>query len=50
MDDLHDIRNILEAALLTAGEPLAAPQLAKLFEPPLDAGAVRMLLEEIAAL
>ena len=49
MDDLQDIRNILEAALLTAGEPVAAPQLAKLFDPPLDAGAVRMLLEELAA-
>ena len=48
MDDLQEIRNILEAALLTAGEPLAAPQLAKLFDPPLDAGAVRMLLEELA--
>jgi segregation and condensation protein B len=49
MDELHDIRNILEAALLTAGEPVAPSQLAKLFDPPLDAGAVRMLLEEIAA-
>jgi segregation and condensation protein B len=49
MDDLQEIRNILEAALLTAGEPVAAPQLAKLFDPPLDAGAVRMLLEEVAA-
>jgi len=49
MDDLLEIRNIIEAALLTAGEPLAAPQLAKLFDPPLDTGAVRMLLEEIAA-
>src|ERR1700681_3687244 len=49
MDELHDIRNILEAALLTAGEPVAASQLAKLFDPPLDAGAVRMLLEELGA-
>jgi segregation and condensation protein B len=48
MDDLLEIRNILEAALLTAGEPVAAPELAKLFDPPLDAGAVRMLLEELA--
>jgi segregation and condensation protein B len=48
MNELHDIRNILEAALLTAGEPVAAPQLAKLFDPPLDAGAVRGLLEELA--
>jgi len=49
MDDLQEIKNILEAALLTAGEPVAAPQLAKLFDPPLDPGAVRMLLEELAA-
>jgi segregation and condensation protein B len=49
MDELHDIRNILEAALLTAGEPVAASQLAKLFDPPLDSGAVRMLLEELGA-
>jgi segregation and condensation protein B len=49
MDELHDIRNILEAALLTAGEPVAPSQLAKLFDPPLDAGAVRMLLEELGA-
>ena len=48
MDEMQDIRNILEAALLTAGEPVAVPQLAKLFDPPLDAGAVRMLLEELA--
>ncbi len=47
MDDLHEIRNILEAALLTAGEPLAAPQLAKLFDPPLDAETVRKLLAEL---
>ncbi len=49
MDDLHDIRNILEAALLTAGEPVAAAQLARLFEPPLEADLVRKLLDEIAA-
>jgi len=48
MDDLQQIRNILEAALLTAGEPLAGPQLAKLFDPPLDAETVRKLLAELA--
>jgi segregation and condensation protein B len=36
MDELH-IRNIIEAALLTAGEPVSTPKLAKLFEPPLEA-------------
>lgn len=48
MDDLLEIRNILEAALLTAGEPVAVPQLAKLFDPPLDAETVRKLLDELA--
>ena len=33
MDDLKEIKGILEAALLTAGEPVAVMQLAKLFEP-----------------
>ena len=45
---MQEIRNVLEAALLTAGEPVAAPQLAKLFDPPLEAETVRMLLEEVA--
>jgi segregation and condensation protein B len=48
MDDLHEIRNILEAALLTAGEPVAVPQLAKLFDPPLDAETIRKLLDDLA--
>jgi segregation and condensation protein B len=48
MDELQEIRNILEAALLTAGEPVAVPQLAKLFDPPLDAETVRKLLGELA--
>jgi segregation and condensation protein B len=48
MDEQQEIRNILEAALLTAGEPVAAPRLARLFEPPLEPDVVRTLLEEIA--
>ena len=48
MDELQEIRNILEAALLTAGEPVPVPQLAKLFDPPLDAETVRKLLGELA--
>ena len=48
MDEQNEIRNILEAALLTAGEPVAAPQLARLFDPPLDAAFVRTLLGEIS--
>ena len=47
MDDLKDIKGILEAALLTAGEPVAVTQLARLFEPPLDADTVRKLLDEL---
>jgi segregation and condensation protein B len=47
MDELKQIRNVLEAALLTAGEPLPLSQLGKLFDPPLEADLVRRLLEEI---
>ena len=47
MDDLGEIKSILEAALLVAGEPLSAAQLAKLFDPPLEQDAVGRLLEEI---
>ena len=49
MDDSREMRNIVEAALLTAGEPVAAPTLAKLFEPALDPRTVAALLDEIAA-
>lgn len=47
MDDLKEIKGILEAALLTAGEPVAATQLARLFEPALDAELVRKMLDEL---
>ena len=47
MDDLDEIKSILEAALLVAGEPLSAAQLAKLFDPPLEQDVIRRLLEEI---
>ena len=47
MDDLGEIKSILVAALLVAGEPLSAAQLAKLFDPPLEQDAIRRLLEEI---
>ena len=47
MDELH-IRNIIEAALLTAGEPVATSKLARLFEPPLEAELVTKLLDELA--
>ena len=46
--DLAEIKHVLEAALLVAGEPVSAAQLAKLFDPPLDAETVRKLLDELA--
>jgi len=49
MDDLAHAKDILEAALLVAGEPVAPSELARLFEPPLDTETVRKLLEEIRA-
>jgi segregation and condensation protein B len=47
MNDLKQVKDILEAALLVAGEPLQSPQLAKLFDPPLESEFVRKLLDEI---
>jgi len=47
MSDIAEIKQILEAALLVAGEPVAPAQLARLFEPPLDGELVRKLLEEL---
>jgi segregation and condensation protein B len=47
MDGLDEIKSILEAALLVAGEPLSAAQLAKLFDPPLEQDVIRRLLDEI---
>jgi segregation and condensation protein B len=47
--DLTEIRSVLEAALLVAGEPVAASQLARMFDPPLDADVVRRLLDELKA-
>jgi segregation and condensation protein B len=46
-DDLNEVRNVLEAALLVAGEPLVPSQLAKLFDPPLEQDVVRKLLDDI---
>jgi len=49
MSDSNESKRVIEAALLVAGEPVPAAQLAKLFEPSLDADAVRVLLDELAA-
>jgi len=45
---MQEKRNIVEAALLAAGEPVAAGALAKLFDPALDTGAVHELLDDLA--
>jgi segregation and condensation protein B len=47
MDDLDEVKGILEAALLVAGEPLSSAQLSKLYDPPLEQDVIRRLLEEI---
>jgi segregation and condensation protein B len=49
MSDISEIKRILEAALLVAGEPVAPVQLARLFEPVLDADFVRRILDELRA-
>jgi segregation and condensation protein B len=45
--DLAEIKGVLEAALLVAGEPVAIAQMSKLFDPPLEAETVRKLLDEL---
>jgi segregation and condensation protein B len=45
--EIDEIRRILEAALLVAGEPVPVAQLARLFDPMLDADLVRRLLEDL---
>jgi len=47
MDELKRIKDILEAALLVAGEPVAVLQLARMFDPPLDNEVVVGLLTEL---
>jgi len=48
MSEPNEQKCVLEAALLVAGEPVPTSQLAKLFEPALDADTVRELLEALA--
>jgi len=48
MSEPAEIKHVLEAALLVAGEPVPVAQLAKLFDPALPADTVRALLEELA--
>ena len=49
MEELSRITRVLEAALLTAGEPLSLAQLSKLFDPPLETEMIRKLLDELRA-
>ena len=46
--DTAEVKAVLEAALLVAGEPVQPAQLAKLFDPALPVDTVRALLEELA--
>ncbi|HEY5309209.1 MAG TPA: SMC-Scp complex subunit ScpB [Casimicrobiaceae bacterium] len=46
-EHVAEVKGILEAALLVAGEPVPAAQLAKLFDPPLPADTVRKLLDQV---
>jgi segregation and condensation protein B len=45
--DIAEIKGVLEAALLVAGEPVTAGELAKLFDPPLPVETIRKLLDEL---
>jgi segregation and condensation protein B len=47
MSEFDDLKQVLEAALLVAGEPVAPVQLARLFDPPLETDIVRRLLDEL---
>jgi len=46
--EIEEIKRVLEAALLVAGEPVPIAQLARLFDPVLDGDVVRRLLEALA--
>src|SRR6266567_3008540 len=49
MESLKDVKSIIEAALLVAGEPLPVAQLSRLFDPPLEPDVIRQLLDELRA-
>ena len=48
-EDLQQLKRVLEAALLTAGEPLSLAELKKLCDVPVDSRKLESLLDEIAA-
>ena len=45
--DTREIKSILEAALLVAGEAVTAQELAKLFDPPVPADTIRKVLDDL---
>ncbi len=45
--DRLELKGIVEAALLVAGEPVPVAQLSQLFDPPLATDTIRQLLEEL---
>jgi segregation and condensation protein B len=47
--DISEVKRVLEAALLTAPEPLSLTDLRKLFEDQLSQGTVRKILDEMGA-
>ena len=47
MDDLEQVKAILETALLTAEEPLSVAELAKLFDGEINTDTIRLLLEDL---
>ena len=47
MDDLKQIKELVEAALLVAGEPVAVTQLGRMFDPPLDSELIRKVLQDL---
>jgi segregation and condensation protein B len=49
MDDLDQVKSVLETALLTAQEPLPESELCKLFEGEFAPDVIRRLLEELRA-
>ena len=48
MPESNEIKSVLEAALLVAGEPVPVAQLSRLFDPALDQALVRNVLDELA--
>lgn len=47
--DIQQLKNVLEAALLTSQEPLALDELSRLFDERMERATLRMLLDELKA-